>query len=49
VLVLAQEAGSTNPVFPVLGVLVCVAVRLFGLGYGVSVPTSPNDRNDSSA
>src|SRR3954463_9252844 len=49
VLVLAQEAGSTNPVFPVLGVLVCVVVRLFGLRYGVSVPTSPNDRNNSSA
>src|SRR4051794_17972405 len=49
VLVIAQEAGSTNPVFPVLGVLVCVVVRLFGLRYGVSVPTSPNDRNNSSA
>ena len=49
VLVIAQEAGSTNPVFPVLGVLVCVAVRLFGLRYGVSVPTSPNDRDNSSA
>jgi uncharacterized membrane protein YeiH len=49
VLVLAQEAGSTNPVFPVLGVLVCVVVRLFGLRYGVSVPTSPSDRNDNTA
>jgi uncharacterized membrane protein YeiH len=49
VLVIAQEAGRTNPVFPVLGVLVCVAVRLFGLRYGVSVPTSPNDRDNSSA
>ncbi len=49
VLVIAQEAGSTNPVFPVLGVLVFVAVRLFGLRYEVSVPTSPNDRNNSSA
>jgi uncharacterized membrane protein YeiH len=48
VLVLAQEAGSTNPVFPVLGVLVCVVVRLFGLRYGVSVPTSPNDPNTSN-
>jgi uncharacterized membrane protein YeiH len=48
VLVLAQEAGSTNPVFPVLGVLVCVVVRLFGLRYAVSVPTSPNDPNTSN-
>jgi uncharacterized membrane protein YeiH len=39
VLVVGQEAGSTNPVFPVLGVLVCVVVRLFGLRYEVSVPT----------
>jgi uncharacterized membrane protein YeiH len=49
VLVLAQDAGSTNPVFPVLGVLVCVVVRLFGLRYGVSVPTSPSERDSSSA
>jgi uncharacterized membrane protein YeiH len=41
VLVVAQEAGSTNPVFPVLGVLVCVVVRLFGLKYEVNVPTPP--------
>src|SRR3954470_12339301 len=47
VLVLAQEAGSTNPVFPVLGVLVCVAVRLFGLRYGVSVPTPRDDHHDA--
>src|SRR3954462_4623019 len=46
VLVLAQEAGSTNPVFPVLGVLVCVVVRLFGLRYGVSVPTPPVEGRD---
>jgi len=39
ILVAGQEAGSTNPVFPVLGVLVCVVVRLFGLRYEVSVPT----------
>ncbi len=41
VMVVAQEAGSTSPVFPVLGVLVCVAVRLFGVRYGVDVPTPP--------
>jgi uncharacterized membrane protein YeiH len=40
--VLAQEAGSTNPVFPVLGALVCVVVRLFGSRYGVNVPTPPS-------
>jgi uncharacterized membrane protein YeiH len=41
VLVVAQQAGSTNPVFPVLGVLICVVVRLLGLKYEVNVPTPP--------
>jgi uncharacterized membrane protein YeiH len=41
VLVVAQQAGSTNPVFPVLGALVCVVVRLLGLKYEVNVPTPP--------
>src|SRR5919202_2080930 len=41
VLVGAQHAGSTSPVFPVLGALVCVVVRLIGLRYGVNVPTPP--------
>jgi uncharacterized membrane protein YeiH len=48
VLVVAQEAGSTNAAFPVLGVLVCVVVRLFGLRYGVEVPTSPIHHRDSA-
>jgi uncharacterized membrane protein YeiH len=47
VLVVAQQAGSTNPSFPVLGALVCVVVRLLGLRYGVGVPTPPtHDRDD---
>lgn len=44
VLVVAQTSGSANPVFPVLGVLVCVAVRLLGLRYGVNVPIAPSER-----
>jgi uncharacterized membrane protein YeiH len=48
VLVVAQQAGSTNPVFPMLGALVCVAVRLFGLRHGINVPTPPRDRRDST-
>jgi uncharacterized membrane protein YeiH len=40
VLVLAQHAGSTSPLFPVLGALVCVAVRLVGLRYGIRLPTA---------
>src|SRR3954463_12154996 len=47
VLVAAQEAGRTSPVFPVLGVLVCVVVRLFGWRYGLNVPSPPGDRHDS--
>jgi uncharacterized membrane protein YeiH len=42
VLVVAQHAGSTNPVFPVLAAAVCVAVRLLGLRYDVNVPTPPS-------
>ncbi|GIF00895.1 trimeric intracellular cation channel family protein [Paractinoplanes rishiriensis] len=42
VLVIAQQAGSTNPVFPVLGASVCAAVRLFALRYGVDAPTPPH-------
>jgi uncharacterized membrane protein YeiH len=49
VLVVAQEAGRTNPVFPVLGALVCVAVRLVGLRYGVNVPTPSSDHHDGTA
>jgi uncharacterized membrane protein YeiH len=48
VLVLAQEAGSTNAVFPVLAAVVCVVVRLLGLRYGVNVPTPPSSRHDST-
>jgi uncharacterized membrane protein YeiH len=46
ILVVAQKAGADSPVFPVLGVVVCVAVRLLGLRYGVDVPTAPRRRHD---
>src|SRR3954470_15732924 len=36
VLVIAQKSGSTNPLFPVLGAAVCVAVRLAGLKYRIN-------------
>jgi uncharacterized membrane protein YeiH len=45
VLVVAQEAGGQSPVFPVLGVLVCVVVRLFGLRYQLNIPTPASDRH----
>src|SRR3954466_7259260 len=44
VLVIAQKSGSTNPLFPILGVVVCVGVRLVGLRYGVDVPIAPSER-----
>jgi uncharacterized membrane protein YeiH len=48
VLVIAQHAGSRNPLFPVLGALVCIVVRLSGWRFGVNVPTSPSDRRDDA-
>src|SRR3954471_24177112 len=45
VLAAAQESGTSSPVFPVLGVAVCVAVRLLGLRYGVNVPIAPSERS----
>ena len=49
VLVIAQESGSDNPVFVVIGVAVCVGVRLVGLKYGVNVPIAPSERHDDRA
>jgi uncharacterized membrane protein YeiH len=45
VLVAAQEAGSDSPVFPILGVIACVALRLVGLRYRVNVPVAPSARS----
>ena len=49
VLVVAQESGSTNPLLPVLGALVCVVVRLLGLRYAVNMPRSRDDSDDRPA
>jgi uncharacterized membrane protein YeiH len=48
VLVLAQHAGSKNPLFPVLAAAVCIVVRLSAWRWGVNVPTSPRDRRDDA-
>ena len=39
ILVAAEQAGRTSPVFPVLGAMVCMGVRLVGLWRGVRLPT----------
>ena len=46
VLVIAQESGTDNPIFPVIAAAVCVGVRLIGLRYGVNVPIAPSERRD---
>jgi uncharacterized membrane protein YeiH len=46
VVVVAQVNGSSNPVFPVLGAVVCVGVRLVGLRYGVNVPIAPSESHE---
>jgi uncharacterized membrane protein YeiH len=43
-LVAAQKAGAGSPLFPVLGVVVCVGIRLAGLRYRVNVPIAPSER-----
>jgi len=40
VVVLGREAGSTSPLVPVLGVMVCVVVRLTGVARGVRLPAA---------
>jgi uncharacterized membrane protein YeiH len=44
VLVVAQEAGSTSPVFPVLGAALCMVVRLLGLKYGLTLPIARSEK-----
>jgi uncharacterized membrane protein YeiH len=48
-LVVAQESGSDSPLFPILGVALCVGVRLIGLKYGVNVPIAPSERREDRA
>jgi len=45
VLVVAEEAGSTSPVFPVLGALLCMVVRILGLKYDIMLPTAGSKKS----
>ena len=47
VLVVAQQAGSRSPAFPVLGALACMGLRLVGLWYGVTLPTARSEKATS--
>lgn len=46
IMVAAQEAGATSPLWPVLGAAVCVAVRLAALRYDVNIPAAPSVRRE---
>ena len=48
VVVVADEAGSTSPVFPLLGAALCFAIRMVGLRRGIDVPTAPAGRGLAS-
>jgi len=44
VVVGAHEAGTSSPVFPLLGACVCFGTRMIGLHYGLDAPTAPAER-----
>lgn len=41
VVVAAHAAGSHSPAFPLLGIVVCFAVRVVGLRFNVQLPNAP--------
>lgn len=43
VVVVAHEAGAHSALFPLLAVGVCVAIRLFGVRYGIGLPIAPSE------
>jgi uncharacterized membrane protein YeiH len=46
ILVAAQKAGSASAVFPILGIVMCVAVRLVALKFDINIPVAPSLRRD---
>ena len=44
VVVAAHASGSASPAFPLLGFVVCFAVRLVGLRFNIQLPTAPRSR-----
>jgi uncharacterized membrane protein YeiH len=46
VVVAADQAGSSSPVFPLLGAALCFGVRMLGMRRGIDVPTAPPSRRE---
>jgi uncharacterized membrane protein YeiH len=46
VVVAAEQAGATSPIFPLLGAALCFGVRILGMRRGIDVPTAPPGRRD---
>jgi uncharacterized membrane protein YeiH len=44
VVVIAEEAGTMSPVFPLLGAGLCFAIRMLGLRRGIDMPSAPPRR-----
>lgn len=44
VVAIADEAGSHNGGYALLGAGLCLLVRLLGLRYGINIPTAPSQR-----
>jgi uncharacterized membrane protein YeiH len=45
IVVIAQKAGSSSPLWPLLGAGVCILVRLLALHYGIDAPIAPSERS----
>lgn len=44
--VTAEKAGSTSPVYPLLGATLCFGIRMVGLHRGIDAPTAPPGRRE---
>jgi uncharacterized membrane protein YeiH len=45
IVVIAQKAGSSSPLWPLLGAGVCIVVRLLALHRGIDAPIAPSERS----
>jgi uncharacterized membrane protein YeiH len=47
VVVVADEAGSASPAFPLLGAALCFTIRMLGVRRGIDMPTALPARNEN--